>query len=554
MRENTAYDYIIVGAGSAGCVLANRLTEDPCARVLLLEAGGSDSQRLISIPIAFSRLFQSACDWSYFTDSEPHLEQRKLYWPGGKVLGGSSSINAMIYIRGHQQDYDRWQELGNQGWSFSSVLPYFRKSENQERGPSEYHGVGGPLNVADLRCINELSERFVQAAEETGFARNPDFNGSRQEGFGFYQVTQLDGQRHSAAAAFLKPVLARRNLTIRTGVQAFSILFERKRAVGVSFQSESGVVQARAEREVILSAGAINSPQLLMLSGIGPADHLRKFTIPVICDLPGVGSNLHDHPALPVAYQSKRPVSLLNAEKISNLARYLCFKNGPLTSNVAEAGGFVKTSQASDAPDLQFHFGPVFYLNHGLERVRSHGFTLGPTLLRPKSRGQIRLRSSNPVDSPSIQANYLAEPQESEVLLEGIKMARALAASRAFDPYRGQENFPGEDVKSDQQIRAYIRRATHTLYHPVGTCRMGSDAHAVVDDQLRVHGVEGLRVVDASIMPEITAGNTNAPTIMIAEKAADLVRNVFSSHPEQSGRGRDEDCSSPPARIRTGAR
>lgn len=537
------YDYIIVGAGSAGCVLANRLTEDPAIRVLLLEAGGRDSNQKIHTPVAFSKLFQTAYDWTYFTDPEPHLEGRKLYWPRGKVLGGSSSINAMIYIRGNPADYDCWRELGNEGWGYSDVLPYFKKSENQERGPSEYHGVGGPLNVADLRCINPICESFVTAAEQAGYPRNPDFNGGSQEGFGFYQVTQIGGRRHSAAAAFLKPAMARRNLTVKTSVQVFGVLFEGKRATGVSYQSPNGSIQARAEREVILCAGAIGSPQMLMLSGVGGADHLRKFGIPVVCDLPGVGRNLQDHPAFPVAYDSKEPVSLLNTEKIGPLLRYLCFKDGPLTSNVAEAGGFVRTSGAVKMPDLQFHFAGAYYRNHGLDPVKEHGFTLGPTLVRPYSVGELRLRSGNPLDAPSIKANYLSEERDMEVLLTGLKLARELISLAPFDKYRSKETAPGKDIQSDDDLRKYIRRELHTLYHPVGTCKMGSDPAAVVDSRMRVRGVQGLRVVDASVMPVIVNGNTNAPTIMIAEKAADLIRGETTlSTPEavMTGVGRSE--------------
>jgi choline dehydrogenase len=523
-KTSTVYDYIIVGAGSAGCVLANRLSADPAVRVLLLEAGGRDSRREIHIPAAFSKLFQGACDWSYFTEPEPHLDNRKLYWPRGKVLGGSSSINAMIYIRGSRSDYDRWQQMGNAGWSYADVLPYFKMSENQERGASEFHGVGGPLNVADLRCINPIAQSFVDAAEQSGFHRNSDFNGPSQEGFGFYQVTQKDGKRHSAAAAFLKPATQRRNLTVKTAVHVFGVLFDHSRAVGVSFQAGSGgSEQARVDREVILCAGAIGSPQILMLSGIGLGDHLHKFDIPVVCELPGVGRNLQDHPALPVAYDCKEPVSLLNAETFGSLARYICFKQGPLTSNVAEAGAFVRTSQAGDTPDLQFHFGPVYYLNHGLERVTKHGFTFGPTLIRPNSRGEILLRSSNPLDSPAIRANYLSDEHDCQVLMEGIKLARSLAHARSFDRYRGKETLPGDEVQSDVALRTYVRQAVHTLYHPVGTCRMGTDSEAVVDPELRVRGVQGLRVVDASVMPFVPSGNTNAPTIMIAEKAAQMI-------------------------------
>ena len=526
------YDYIIVGAGSAGCVLASRLSEDPKIQVLLLEAGGPDSRKEIHMPIAFSKLFQTTCDWSFYTEPEPYIENRKLFWPRGKVLGGSSSMNAMIYMRGDRADYDNWRDLGNPGWGFSDVLPWFKKSENQERGPSQYHAVGGPLNVADLRCLNPLSQAFVEAAEQAGFSRNPDFNGASQEGFGFYQVTQKDGRRNSAAAAFLKPAKARRNLTVQVNAHAFGVLFEGNRAVGVSFQHGNGSSQARAEREVIVCAGAIGSPHLLMLSGIGPPDHLRKFNIPVVCDLPGVGKNLQDHPAVTIAYECKQPVSMATVESLSNLLRFICLKNGPLTSNVAEAGGFIKSSGAT-VPSLQYHFAPAYYINHGLTPIKEHGFSLGPTLLHPESRGSIELRSTNPVDAPRIRANYFSDSRDLDVIVEGLKVARRIAHAPAFEKYRGHEAYPRNDIQSDAEWRAYACKMVETLYHPAGTCKMGTDAAAVVDPELRVYGVEGLRVVDASIMPTLPGGNTNAPTIMIAEKAADMIRNLKQPRTER---------------------
>jgi choline dehydrogenase len=528
------YDYIIIGAGSAGCVLANRLSEDPTVKVLLLEAGCRDTRKEIHIPLAFSKLFKGPCDWTYFTEPEPQLNNRSLYWPRGKMLGGSSSMNAMIYIRGNRADYDQWRDLGNPGWGYADVLPYFKKSEKQERGASEYHGESGPLSVSDLRTVNPLSEAFVSAGEDAGFQRNPDFNGAAQDGFGFYQVTQNRGQRHSSAAAFLHPVASRKNLTVKTETHVFGIYFEDKRAAIVSFQQGANSVQERAEREIILCAGAIGSPQLLMLSGVGPADHLRQFNVPVVCDLPSVGKNLQDHPACAAVYACTKPVSLATAESFSNLVRYMVSKRGPLTSNVAEAGAFIKTSSRAAIPDLQFHFGVGYFVEHGFQRIKGHAFTLGPTLLHPFSRGDIRLRSSNPLDSPSIRANYLSDSRDLDVMLEGLKLARTLAATKAFDGYRGAELHPGSTSTDDAALRAHIAKFTETLYHPVGTCKMGQDASSVVDSELRVHGVEGLRVVDASIMPTVVGGNTNEPTIMIAEKAADLIRGGSAVRPTEA--------------------
>ena len=524
------YDYIIIGAGSAGCVLANRLSEDPTVKVLLLEAGGRDTAKNIHVPLGFPRLYKGRCDWAYYTEPETHLGNRNLYWPRGKVLGGSSSINAMIYIRGHRYDYDRWRDLGNPGWGYADVLPYFKKSEDQELGASEYHGAGGPLHVSNLRSINPLCDAFVEASQEAGFNRNTDFNGESQEGFGFYQVTQWQGKRHSAAVAFLHPAMRRPNLTVRTDVQAFNILFEGKRAALVSFQQGSGSAQERAAREIILCAGAIGSPQMLMLSGIGPADHLRALGIQVFCDLPGVGANLQDHPAVPVAYECMRPITLAGAESLSSLARYLAFKRGPLTSNVAEAGGFVKTSAGLPAPDLQYHFAPGYFVEHGFQQIKEHAYTFGPTLIRPYSRGAITLRSSNPLDAPLIHANYFADSRDIQTMLAGLQLARALAATNAFARYHKGELCPGPESKDDKALRAHIVKYAETLYHPVGTCKMGNDPAAVVDAALRVRGVDGLRVVDASVMPVVPGGNTNAPTIMIAEKAADLIKGSASAH------------------------
>ncbi|MCA1991818.1 MAG: choline dehydrogenase [Coleofasciculus sp. S288] len=523
------YDYVIVGAGSAGCVLANRLTEDAKTTVLLLEAGEPDRMKAIHIPAAFSKLLKTQYDWAYYTEKQPHLNNRELYWPRGKVLGGSSSLNAMIYIRGNRYDYDRWHKLGNEGWSFSEVLPYFKKAENQERGASEYYGRGGPLNIADLRYINPLSRAFVDACVEVGLPQNRDFNGVQQDGAGFYQVTQKNGTRHSTATAYLKPILHRSNLTIQTNAQVIRIHFEGTRVRGLTYLQKGKTYPIEIAKEVILSSGAVNSPQLLMLSGIGSAEHLNALGIPVVVDLPGVGQNLQDHLAVPVLYECTKPISLANARTTQNLLNYLLFRKGPLTSNVGEAGGFIKTTPDLFAPNLQLLFAPVYYVDHGFTQPEGHGFTIGATLLHPKSNGSITLRSSNPLESPMIQPNYLASDADLKILVEGVKLARQIARARAFDSVRGEELHPSSKVQQDEEIGAFIRNKAETLYHPVGTCKMGNDLMSVVNDQLEVYGVQGLRVVDASIMPFIVGGNTNAPTIAIAEKAADLIKSDSGS-------------------------
>jgi choline dehydrogenase len=526
MKTN-AYDYIIVGAGSAGCVLANRLAAPPDTRVLLLEAGGRDSSPYIHMPAGIARLAgNSRVDWRYYTEPEPNLLGRRLYWPRGRVLGGSSSINAMCYTRGNARDYDEWAQLAGEQWSYANVLPYFKKSEAQALGASEYHGADGPLSVENLKYRNPLSTVFVSAGVEYGLTHNPDFNGPMQEGVGFYQVTQRDGRRCSSARAYLRPALSRANLHVRTHCLVTRILFSGTRAIGVEYSHQGARLAAHAAREVVLAAGAIASPHLLLLSGVGPADDLRAFGIRVIARAPEVGRCLQDHLDFCTLYKCTRPITydLSSLQEVAVAIRYLLTRSGPGVSNVAEAGAFVRSRLAKDErPDVQLHFVPAQLDDHGRNRLPGHGFTVHACALRPESRGRITLRSGRPDEPPRIQPCYLSSASDMDVLLEGISVSREIIHSSAFAPFRGTEVFPGEGVHDRQQIEGVVRRKAETIYHPVGTCRMGSDADAVVDAELCVRGIESLRVVDASVMPRLIGGNTNAPTIMIAEKAASIM-------------------------------
>jgi choline dehydrogenase len=516
-----------VGAGSAGCVLANRLSARPELRVLLLEAGGADRHPLIHMPAGIVMLLGNRLiNWRYRTEPEPALDERRLFWPRGRLLGGSSSINAMCYTRGHPQDYDEWAAATTSEWSYAGVLPYFLRSEDHQGGASAYHGTGGPLAVESLRFRNPLSEVFVEAGVAAGLPRNPDFNGQRQEGVGFYEVTQRNGRRCSAATAFLKPVRARRNLTVHTDALVTRILFSGSRAVGVEYRHGTELLQVRAECEVLLSAGTIGSPQLLLLSGIGPAAELEALGIRVTANRAEVGHNLQDHLDFCTVNRCSRPITYdyTRAQALIVGLRYFLTHSGPGVSNIAEAGAFVRTALAPDArPDVQLHFVPAQLDDHGRNRLPGHGFTVHACVLRPASRGVITLRSSRPEDRPRIAARYLSAPGDLTVLLEGMRLSREIIAASPFAPFRGAEVFPGETLTTSEELTAIVRRKAETIYHPVGSCRMGRDEAAVVDSELKVRGVEALRVVDASVMPRLIGGNTNAPTMMIAEKAAELL-------------------------------
>ncbi len=518
-------DLVIVGAGSAGCVLAGRLSADPHLRVVLVEAGGPPKRMEIGIPAAFPKLFRTEVDWAYETEPQAGLGGRRLFWPRGKMLGGSSSMNAMIYIRGHRRIFDGWAETGADGWSFEEVLPVFLRSENFRplraggaRDP--FHARGGPVQVAEQVDPNPLSRAFVEAAVAAGHERNDDFNGPRQAGMGLYHVTQQRGRRWSAFDAFLRPARKRPNLTILANTLATRVLFEGSRAVGLEIARAGGRETVRAG-QVVLAGGAVNSPQLLMLSGVGPAENLRRAGLDVVHDLPGVGRNLQDHPIAPLVFDCTQPVSLANAESLAALARYLLVRRGGLTSNIGEAGGFVRVlAAADDPPDLQFHFAPSYFVNHGFENPEGHGFSIAVTLVAPRSRGRVRLASAKPTAAPAIDPAYLTEPEDVEILVRGLELGREILAEAPLAPYRGAERFPGAATVRRSELEAYLRGNLETLYHPVGTCKMGSDAMAVVDPSCRVRGLDRLWVADASIMPTIPNGNTHASTMMIAEKAA----------------------------------
>ena len=510
------YDYVIVGAGSAGCVLAGRLSEDAGVSVALLEAGDEDSQAEVHIPAAFPALFKSSVDWDLLGEPEPGLGNRRLYLPRGRMLGGCSSINAMIYVRGHRADYDGWAAAGHAGWSFDEVLPYFRRGEDNERGEDAYHGTGGPLSVSDSRSMHPLIETMLEAARQAGHEHNPDFNGARQEGVGRFQLTQRDGLRCSTADAYLRPAAGRPNLEIIPRAMALRILFEGERAVGVEVSRDGRVEEIRAEREVILAAGTYQSPVLLMLSGIGPEDQLAPFGIEIREALP-VGEGLQDHCMAQVNYLTDEQ-SLFMATTPENIALLETEGRGPLTSNIPEAAGFVRARPGVEAPDIEFHFAPSLFFDEGLTAPADHGYCFGPVVIQPTSRGRVMLRAPLPDSKPRVLCNFLETEEDRQSMLIGMRMALEIASQAPLRAVE-REPFSVPESDSDQDLLAFVRRVGQSVYHPTSTCAMGS----VVDAQLRVYGFEGLRVVDASVMPRITRGNTNAPTIMIAERAADLI-------------------------------
>src|SRR6266478_3295749 len=523
------FDYVIVGAGSAGCVLANRLSADGKHSVLLLEAGPRDTNIWIHVPLGYAKLFkEKTVNWMYQTEPEPGLGGRQVFQPRGKVLGGSSSINGLLYVRGQHEDYDRWRQRGNAGWGYDDVLPYFKKAENQQRGADEYHGVDGPLSVSDWRHADPLSDAFVKAAVETGIPFNPDFNGATQEGAGFFQTTTRRGRRASSAFSYLRPAKGRGNLCVETSALAQRILFEGRRAKTVEYRQQGRVRTVRARKEILVSSGAYNSPQLLQLSGVGPADLLKSHGIDVVLDAQGVGNDLQDHLQVRLVTRCAQSVTLNDivnhpVRRLMAGVQYAALRKGPLTIAAGTSGAFFKTNPRLASPDIQIHFLPFSTDKMGEKLHSFSGFSASVCQLRPESRGSLRIKSAEPTVPPEIRINYLATETDRAAFIEGLKVLRKILSAPALKPYVAEEVAPGPRISSDEELLSFCRRTGSTVYHPTSTCRMGNDPLAVVDQRLRLRGIEGLRVVDASIMPDLMSGNTNAPTIMIAEKASDMI-------------------------------
>jgi choline dehydrogenase len=530
MADVIEADFVVIGAGSAGCVMAVRLSEDPGTKVVLLEAGGADTNHWIHIPLGFGKTFADATvNWCYETEADPSIGGRKIFWPRGKVLGGSSSINGMVYIRGQKEDFDHWRQLGNTGWSFDECLPYFKRAEHQTRGPDGYHGTDGPLCVSDVARDDPICEAFINSAEACGIPRNDDFNGAEQDGVGYHQTTTRNGRRCSTAVGYLRPAMKRPNLRVITHALSERIVFEGTVATGVEFRREGVSDTVIATREVILCGGAINSPQLLMLSGVGHQAHLAHHGIPVVHHLPGVGQSLQDHYSAPIKLRSRFPITLndvvnSNLGKVKAGLRYMLFRTGALTGGVSPAAMFVRTRPELASPDVKCSISP-FSADRPQDGLHKwSGFTMIAYQLRPDSRGEIRLKSAAPADAPAMIPNYLSAEVDRRAIVAGLGWCRRVLAHPGMQHFIESEYLPGPQVQTDDELLDYARQMGGTVFHPTSTCKMGSDAMSVVDATLQVHGLNGLRVVDASIMPTVASGNTNAPTIMIAEKAADLIR------------------------------